>query len=235
MKSRRSLSIIFLLFIFCNFIVVNAETKANYYSTKLKEGKVLKWEESICFISPERINITNFVEITIIQDIPDFVIDHDFLYRYFNATINGTIIEENRYSLPHYALNSLIRSYIYPIRYVYGLSTLSLYEHYLNISGDYQNFTLEQNEGNLEVNGTLTDGDDYIRFENVIHEKTGILRYRNNLYMLNEINFIIEIVYLGGMNLVSSDFTIVTIVLLGIPFVGTIFRRKIKKIQPPLG
>ncbi len=223
MKKLSSFIIIFLFLILCNFAEVNGEIDTVYFSTKLKEGNVLEWEESLSLISPERVNDTHLVEITVIQDIPDVALGRDFFYRYFNITVNGTT-QEDRYSI-----NSLVPLYIAPTKYVDGLTTRTLYEHYLNKSGEYQNFTLEQNEGYIEVNGTLTSNDASLRFELIVHEKTGIVRYRYNHYIFTNLNYIQEITYLGGMRLASSEFTMVPLVLLGILLIGTVIRRRKKR------
>ena len=123
----------------------------------------------------------------------------------------------------------MVTHYITPTKYVDGLITRTLYEHYLNKRGEYQNFTLEQNEGYIEVNGTLTADDFYLRFELIVHEKTGIVGYRYNHYIFTNLNYIQEITYLGGMRLVSSEFTMIPIALLGIPIIVTVIRRRKKR------
>ncbi|MHA1552339.1 MAG: hypothetical protein ACTSQC_10395 [Candidatus Heimdallarchaeaceae archaeon] len=223
MKKLSSFIIIVLLLILGNFAESNGYSDTFYFSTKLKEDNVLEWEESLSLFSPRRENDTYLVEIAIIQDIPDVALGRDFFYRYFNLTVNGTTHEDRYY------INSLVTYYIAPTKYVDGLITRTLYEHYLNKSGEYQNFTLEQDEGYIEVNGTLTADDFYSRFEFIVHEKTGIVKYRYQHFVANNFDFIREITYLGGMRLVSSEFTMVPLVLLGIPIIGTVIRRRKKR------
>ncbi len=229
MKIRNSIIISILILLFCNIMVVNAEIETNYFSPKLKKGKVLEWEESNNFFTPEIENETYLVEIEIIQDIPDFAIDHDFLYRYFNLTINGTLVEER------YIITALIPRYILPIKYVEGLSIISLYEHYLNISGEYQDYSVEQNEGDIVVNGTRVGNATYLQFELIVHEKTGIVKYRKTQYIFSEFNFIIEVIFLGGINLINTDFTVVLFVLIEMPLIIKLARSKKKEKSTSLG
>lgn len=226
MKKRDSLIIVLFITLLCNFVVVNADIESNYFSTKLKEGKVLEWEESFHFISLERENETYLVEIEVIQDIPDFAIDHDFLYRYFNLSRNGTVEEER------YIITNSIPRFILPIKYVEGLSVFSLYEHYVNASEEYQNYTVEQKKGFVEVNGTLGYNSNFIQFELIVHEETGIVKYRKSTYMLNELNYIVEISYLGGINLTNYHFVLIPFVLIGITIISKIARKK-RKINLP--
>jgi len=236
MKLRNSIIISILILLFCNILVVNAETETSYFSPKLKEGKVLEWEESIYLITPIRENENYLVEIEVIQDIPDFAIDHDFLYRYFNLTINGTLEEER------YVITGLIPRYILPIKYVEGLSTISLYEHYLNISGEYQNYSVERKGEDVEIYGTRIGNATYLQFELIVHEKTGIVKYRKTQYIFSEFNLIIEITYLGGINLIDTDsnlinidFVVVLFVLIGMPLIIKLAQSKKKEKSTSLG
>lgn len=235
MKLRNSIIISILMLLFCNIMVVNAEIKTSYFSPELKEGNVLEWEESIYLITPLRENENYLVEIEVIQDIPDFAIDHNFLYRYFNLTINGTLEEER------YIITGLIPRYILPIKYVDGLSTISLYEYYLNISGEYQNYSVERKGGDVEVYGTREGNATYRQFVLIVHEKTGIVKYRQTHDIFGEFNLIIKVTYLGGINLINTDsnlintdFVVVLFVFTGMPIIIKLARSKRKKNQPPL-
>ena len=122
-----------------------------------------------------------------------------------------------------------------------GSSTLSLYEYLdeflLDYIGEPSNYTIEQNEGYIEVNGNkiVTGFNSELEFR--IHEETGIVKhaYAHNIFDDGDQNYTINVTYTGGINLANSEFTMVPIVLIGIPIIGVIVRRKRKKNQSPLG
>ncbi|MHA1552338.1 MAG: hypothetical protein ACTSQC_10390 [Candidatus Heimdallarchaeaceae archaeon] len=235
MKWKNVLLILFLLLILSNFTAVSLESDANYFSTELKEGKVLSWERYVHDFSPGGENTLEIIEIEIVQDIPDTPINYDLLYQYFNYSSNGETLNELinlKYILPEF---------IYAVVYVDGSSTLSLYEYldefFLDYIGEPSNYTIEQNQDYIEVNGSKIVTGFYSVLELRIHEETGIVKhaYAHNIFDDGDQDYTINVTFIGGMNLANSEFTMVPIVLIGIPIIGVIVRRKRKTNQPPLG
>ena len=218
---------ILFLYLLSNFNMVDAQGDVNYFSTKLKEGEILEWESVTNFISPEPENITNTIEITVLQDIPDQPIDYDFLYRYFAVSISGEIQDEMMTGM-------ILPTFIHPVLYLYGIEKYTLYEHYLEVVEAYPNMTVEQKNCDLIVQGNTTFGDIFQSLELIIHEKTGILREQTSHYISDTLEFILEIEFISGMNLVEGNFTSVLIVFISIPFILIIIRRKKKNQLPKL-
>lgn len=233
MKWKNVLLILFLILILSNFTAVSLESDANYFSTELKEGKVLSWERYVHYFSPVRENILEMIEIEIVQDIPDTPIDYDLLYQYFNYSSNGETLSEL------INLKYLLPEFIYAVVYVDGSSTLSLYEYLdeflLDYIGEPSNYTIEQNQDYIEVNGSKIVPGFYSVLELRIHEETGIVKhaFAHNIFDDGDQNYTINVTYTGGINLANSEFTMVPIVLIGIPIIGVIVRRTRKTNQPP--
>ena len=230
---RNLIAILFFLLMISSFTVVSLEAEVNHFSTELKEGKVLSWEYYVHDFNPLKENVLDIIEITIMQDIPDTAIDYDLLYQYFNVSING---EEYKDYIDY---KYLVPYFLYPTAYVVDNSTLPLYEYLDDFFHDYtgtsSNYTIQRNKGNIEVNGHKIVPDFYQIFELNIHEQTGVVRhsFNHNIFDDGDQDYTINVTYLGGMKLVNNAFTIVPIVLLGIPLISTIIRRKRKKTQPP--
>ena len=223
--SKKLLPAVLLLFILSNFNVVNAQGDVNYFSTKLKEGEILEWTIVTNIVSPEPENITDTIEITVLQDIPDQPIDYDFLYRYFTISISGETQDD-------WMTTMILPTFIYPILYLEGIEKYTLYEHFLELSEAYPDLKIEQKRGDAIVIGNLTSGDFFQSLELIIHEKTGIVREKASHTITDTYEIIYEIVFIGGMNLVESEFISIIMVFIGIPLIHIIIRKR-KKTPPP--
>ncbi|MCG3260268.1 MAG: hypothetical protein H7644_11005 [Candidatus Heimdallarchaeota archaeon] len=222
---KKLLPAVLLLFILSNFNAVNAQGDVNYFSTKLKEGAILEWTTVTNIIYPEPENITNNIEITVLQDIPDQPIDYDFLYRYFTISISGEIQDD-------WMTKMILPTFIYPILYLEGIEKYTLYEHFLEGYEEYPDMKIEQIRGNVIVKGNATFGDIFLSLELIIHEKTGIVREKTSHYITDTSEFIVKTQYIGGMNLVKGEFIIAIFVVIGIPLIHIIIRKR-KKTPPP--
>ena len=229
MKLKNIFLSLFFLFMISSFTVVSLEADANHFSTDLKEGKVLSWEYYLHDFTLNAENVLDNIEIRIVQDIPNTTVNYDLLYQYFNISINGE--EYKEYIDYQYYLSS----FIYPVSYVVGNSTVPLYDYlddfFLDYTGESSNYTVERDKGDIKVIGHKIIPSFYQIFELNIHEQTGVVQhsFNHNTFDDGDQDYTINVTYLGGMRLVNSEFTIVPIVLLGIPLIGAIIRRKRKK------
>lgn len=219
---KKLLPAVLLLIILSTFNAVNAQGDVNYFSTKLKEGEILEWTSVTNLVYPEPENFTDNIEITVLQDIPDQPIDYDFLYRYFTISISGETQDD-------WMTTMILTTFIYPILYLVGIEKYTLYEHFLELTETYPDLKIEQKRGDVIVIGNLTSEDFFQSLELIIHEKTGIVREKTSHTITDTYEIISEMVFVGGMNLVESEFTCVIFVLIGIPLIYIRNQRKRKK------
>jgi hypothetical protein len=238
MKKKLILAILIFCLIMSNYTTAQVLEDGYYYSPKLKKGKILKWENTgqpvmwqpeINLLINEQVATSPYLtKIKIIQDIPDEPLDGSpfagEITDYFKIDIGGS-------ELPDYDVEETLGYYIIPYLFVkYGNSS-SIYDFYSERIDNplFNESYLEHKNGNTIFNYTIfweAEPSEYDwSFEIIVNDETGIVK-KYSSYTFGKL---FEHNYIGGINLTNYEFTTFIFVIIGIPILY-VLRKKKRKI-----
>lgn len=206
--------------------MVNGLASGRYYSTELIEGTVLKWEVVTNKFYPTPENSSEIVEITILQDIPNQPLSSISFNYYCSITIEGEVQD-------NITVNIMFPFYVYPVLYVDENVSSTFFEYQSAIDGEFLDISVEQKHGDVIVNKNLTRESSSVIINLIVHEKTGIAKKKILHIVEPSYDYIQTATYLGDLNLVQNELSVILLVLIGFPLVQLIIQRKRRKNQPP--
>jgi len=126
---------------------------------------------------------------------------------------------------------SLISSYIYPTVKVIEGESLTYYEYYEQEVANPPKYEISKQGSDIVINTDTGTGGDEFTNEIIIHESTGIIKEKNfrGYISLYEVEWTIEVEYLGGLDLAKGEIAPVIILFTCVALFQVVRKRKRKK------
>ncbi|MBY9000338.1 MAG: hypothetical protein KGD64_05455 [Candidatus Heimdallarchaeota archaeon] len=220
---------VILIIVVSNFAYAQDRADGEYFSSKLTAGSILYWDDIFSTLIPDQETFDPVhITLTILQDVPDEPITILNYENYFNITYNDL----------YYTSWTILQELIVPNLYVQNEKSSTIHEYYVATYGESEEHEVEHSFGNTELTHIALYINHEFTIVTKIDDETGIIRERTlNLKTYNGDDVVSEnqytTIYKGGIELANAETSTVILVLIGIPLVYIIRRRR--KIQPPLG